>query len=242
MIRKLALLILAVITAFAFVTPSVAQGKRGARTDTFSPAGFILQLEAMAKALYANGRTKESKTLQAVARSLANHGKVKSRSKPSDKGRKQSGPRAERKAKRDAARAAARRKAGSRKNAKAKPQPKKAPKLKAKPPAKKASKPKPKPKSKSKPKPKPKSKSKSNAKSKSKPKSNAKSKAKLPAKKSSKPKAPSKSKGNNTVEARVGKLEKAVKAMQANLKRLANGMRNRSKAAKPKSKPKGRIN
>jgi len=226
MIRKLALLILAVITAFAFVTPSVAQGKRGARTDTFSPAGFILQLEAMAKALYANGRTKESKTLQAVARSLANHGKVKSRSKPSDKGRKQSGPRAERKAKRDAARAAARRKAGSRKNAKAKPQPKKAPKLKAKPPAKKASKPKPKPKSKSKPKP----------------KSNAKSKAKLPAKKSSKPKAPSKSKGNNTVEARVGKLEKAVKAMQANLKRLANGMRNRSKAAKPKSKPKGRIN
>jgi hypothetical protein len=220
MIRKLALLILAVITAFAFVTPSVAQGKRGARTDTFSPAGFILQLEAMAKALYANGRTKESKTLQAVARSLANHGKVKSRSKPSDKGRKQSGPRAERKAKRDAARAAARRKAGSRKNAKAKPQPKKAPKLKAKPPAKKASKPKPKPKS----------------------KSNAKSKAKLPAKKSSKPKAPSKSKGNNTVEARVGKLEKAVKAMQANLKRLANGMRNRSKAAKPKSKPKGRIN
>jgi hypothetical protein len=238
MIRKLALLILAVITAFAFVTPSVAQGKRGARTDTFSPAGFILQLEAMAKALYANGRTKESKTLQAVARSLANHGKVKSRSKPSDKGRKQSGPRAERKAKRDAARAAARRKAGSRKNAKAKPQPKKAPKLKAKPPAKKASKPKPKPK------PKSKSKSKSNAKSKSKskPKSNAKSKAKLPAKKSSKPKAPSKSKGNNTVEARVGKLEKAVKAMQANLKRLANGMRNRSKAAKPKSKPKGRIN
>jgi hypothetical protein len=220
MIRKLALLILAVITAFAFVTPSVAQGKRGARTDTFSPAGFILQLEAMAKALYANGRTKESKTLQAVARSLANHGKVKSRSKPSDKGRKQSGPRAERKAKRDAARAAARRKAGSRKNAKAKPQPKKAPKLKAKPPAKKASKSKPKPK----------------------PKSNAKSKAKLPAKKSSKPKAPSKSKGNNTVEARVGKLEKAVKAMQANLKRLANGMRNRSKAAKPKSKPKGRIN
>jgi hypothetical protein len=236
MIRKLALLILAVITAFAFVTPSVAQGKRGARTDTFSPAGFILQLEAMAKALYANGRTKESKTLQAVARSLANHGKVKSRSKPSDKGRKQSGPRAERKAKRDAARAAARRKAGSRKNAKAKPQPKKAPKLKAKPPAKKASKPKPKSKSKSK------SNAKSKSKPKPKPKSNAKSKAKLPAKKSSKPKAPSKSKGNNTVEARVGKLEKAVKAMQANLKRLANGMRNRSKAAKPKSKPKGRIN
>ena len=208
MIRKLAVLILAVITAFAFVTPSVAQGKRGDRTDTYSPTGFIKQLEAMAKTLHANGKQRESKALQAVARSLANQAKAKSRSKSADKGRKRGGPRTERKAKRDTARAAARRKAGSRKNAKAKPQPKKAPKPKAKPQPKKVAKP----------------------------------KAKPPAKKASKSKAASRSKGNNTVEARVGKLEKAVKAMQANLKRLANGMRNQSKAAKSKPKPKGRIN
>ncbi len=214
MIRKLAVLILAVITAFAFVTPSVAQGKRGDRTDTYSPTGFIKQLEAMAKTLHANGKQRESKALQAVARSLANQAKAKSRSKSADKGRKRGGPRTERKAKRDTARAAARRKAGSRKKAKAKPQPKKAPKPKAKPQPKKVAK----------------------------PKGKAKPKAKPPAKKASKSKAASRSKGNNTVEARVGKLEKAVKAMQANLKRLANGMRNQSKAAKSKPKPKGRIN
>ena len=220
MIRKLAVLILAVITAFAFVTPSAAQGKRGDRTGTYSPTGFIKQLEAMAKTLHANGKQRESKALQAVARSLANQAKAKSRSKSADKGRKRGGPRTERKAKRDTARAAARRKAGSRKKAKAKPQPKKAPKPKAKPQPKKVAKPK----------------------AKAKPKGKAKPKAKPPAKKASKSKAASRSKGNNTVEARVGKLEKAVKAMQANLKRLANGMRNQSKAAKSKPKPKGRIN